>query len=286
MPPGLYQFGTAGAETLVAGDQGDTLIGYGGSDILYGGVGNDRFAGDSPFPATDADVLAKVVNKPSYSSWAVVYEAQTDASAFIAAPVDMLIIPAARNSQTNLLAQEIPWTPAEIEAIRGSGKQLFGYLDVAKINTYTAMWNPAWTVNGGQDATKTGPVPAWLGPLDPKDEHKVTFIVDFVAPNTEGQTTVQLNDAWKKVVLDRVDTLITQGFDGAFLDDVGEYFSLNVPADEPDRTATIAANARAMRDLVKAIHAHAPGFKLISNGGPYILAACRTYAHRRLMLES
>ncbi len=141
-PPSV---GDARANVLSGGPDDDELIGYGGNDTLNGAAGDDRPIGDSPFPADPASILAMISNRPSYTNWGFSYAAQVSTRALIEAPQDMLVIPAARNSNTAALAAETLWTREEVAEIVGSGKQLFAYLDVAKINTYTRMWDPRWT---------------------------------------------------------------------------------------------------------------------------------------------
>ncbi len=261
--------GSASAETLIGATADTTLIGYGGNDHLTGSAGNDTLVGDSPFPVADAGILGLVAHAPAFSNWAIDYSAQTDTNALVQATQDMLVIGAARVSNTGQLSSETLWTPTEIAAIEGSGKEVYGYLDLNKINTYTTMWNAGWNSSVA--------APSWLGAIDPLDKTGQTYLVNFVS-TPAGQTVPVLDPDWEAAVLARAATIAGQGFTGLFLDDPGEYFWRNVPVDPmdptnwsyPPRLAAIAENARAMRDLVLAIHTAQPALKLIVNGAPYL----------------
>jgi|GEM_PF-2237698 len=272
--------GSGESDVRVGGANDDSLVGLGGDDSLSGGAGDDTLIGDAPFAADAAGILGQVKFAPAYTQWAIDYAAQSGTASLDQAPQGMLVISSARDSQTNKIAQEIPWRPDEIAALKdgpSGARELYGYLDLAKINTYTTMWNVAWQPGVSQ--------PAWLGAQSPADVANHAYPVAFTTtPGGPGETT--LNPDWQSIVLARVDAMAAQGFTGLFLDDVGAYFNLHVtpemtanaqktvgkdPVLEQQRLNIVADNARAMRDLVLAVHQEQPGLKLIANGAPFIL---------------
>ena len=260
--------GTSGADTVTASQSGTRIIGFGGNDTLRGGNGDDVLTGDSPYPPGDADILAGVLNAPAFKTWAFCYGAQTDTAVLSAASSQMLVIPLGRDAQTTKLAQEIPWTAQQIATIKAS-HQVYGYLDVAKINTWQstgiAAWDPRWTSDGWATGTPvTGIAPEWLiGGQTKRD----TALADFSVAS------------WKTVLRERILELINRNYDGAFLDDVGEYYA-RVSSGLSNKS--IAASARDMRDLVIDLRNYADSlrppdasgnrFRLITNGDPYILS--------------
>jgi Ca2+-binding RTX toxin-like protein len=155
--------------------------------------------------------------------------------------------------QTGGTPGETLWTSAQVDTI-STGKLVLGYLNVAKINDYTSMWNPNWTDTHTAGGTNVpGQAPDFLRQ-------------DGATANTR---LVDITKAsWIAALHARIDILIAQHFDGMFLDDVLRYY---VPYN-----VTLGASARAMRDLIIDITAYArqqnPNFIVMENGGPDLIS--------------
>lgn len=274
-------YGGANNDTVDGSAGNDTLSGGDGNDFVTGGEGNDIIYGDvrplpNALPNNDAQILAKIANFPGFNTWGLLYQGVNyNLDYLIAAPQRMLIIHAAKTSDTNKPASEVLWDKSEISQIKGSGKVVMGYVDLAKASTYDNYWSAAWTSNGLADGTTTAAAPAWLGQY----QTTATRYADFN------------NLDWQQIVKERIGTMIDQGFNGTLLDDVGEYFTRNmgglsdVASGSKLDAQQITQNAIAMRDFVIAIREYADAkvmardgfvdagnrFQLIVNGTPFLL---------------
>ncbi len=254
--------GGSGNDALAGGDGDDTIVGGDGNDVLSGGAGNDVLYGGLKY--TEQQIIAAAKSKLGAKNFAILYQGSSYTAAGLAASAfDMLVINPAKSSVTNTPNSEVLWTKADLSQIEGAGKILIGYLDVAKVNDYTGEWNPAWTSNHLASGTPTAAAPSWLEGADPNFPN--ARLVDFSAAG------------WLAVLEARIKTMIDQGFQGVFLDDVVRYFARGTAHSD------VAAEARNMRDLIVTLRGYAndyitgkggnpSAFAFIVNGAPYILS--------------
>lgn len=167
------------------------------------------------------------------------------------------------------------FTPAEIAAIQskpGGGAVAVSYISIGEASDFRDDWNPAWTTNGTAAGALTGAAPAWLGPTNPDwpESRKVRY----------------WESGWQDLVFNgsgtgRLDTIVAQGFDAAYLDIVDAYYFWAVEATAADRRpgdpATEADAAARMIDFIVAMTAQArltnPDFFVILQNGAFIIDA-------------
>ncbi len=246
--------GTTGNDTLTGTAGNDTVFGGQGNDSLSGGAGNDILYGDSTAQQTAVDTAYAQFGIRNYG---ILYGgAGYTLDGLSHAAFDMLIIPSARFEDTTKVASEKDWSATEVHTIEttGSGRLVFAYLDIARINTFNSDWNTKWVDSKGQV------VPG--GMLTERVGTTTTYKANYASAE------------WLNVMYARVDQLVADGYSGIFLDDPGDYFVGD--------TATIAANARNMRDLIvnlraradadlAAAHKQPSDFRFIINGAPYLI---------------
>ena len=233
---------------MAGGRAADILMGHGGADTLIGNDGNDILFGERP--AVSNARLAPV------RDFAVIYQGASYTQAgSSASDHDLLIINPARAIPGTVPADEQLWTTGEIAAIRssGTGKLAIGYIDIAAVSDYMTQWSGSWTSNGRSSGTNTpGVAPAFLTNVAINGN---TRLADFT------------KTSWETFLKGRIDTLINQGFDGVFLDDVRIYFSHYTQLG-----ISLATAARGMRDLIITIsdyaRARSPSFIIMENGAP------------------
>ena len=91
-------------------------------------------------------------------------------------------------------------SPTEVAAVKNSGKLFIGYISIGEAEDYRSYWQNSWN---------TAP-PTWL---------------DSVNPNWPGNYKVRYWDtAWQHIVYNYIDTVISQGFDGAYLDIIDAWY--------------------------------------------------------------
>ncbi len=246
--------GGAGNDTLSGGDGDDTIEGGANNDLIYG----DRVVNGITTP-TQAELTAALDVAPTFKSWGLLYQGDNyNVNALKAADHEMIVINPAKDALVYIENSEIYWSNTEIADIKSSGKEVLGYVNLAKINTSTNDWNKDWT--------DSSTAPAWLADKETNTVYEVNF----------------WEDGWDDIVFGRVQLMIDQGFDGTLLDDVLEYY-FRVP--DGSGTAEIVQNAGRMRDFVIDIRDFADQaitardgyldasnrFKLFVNGAPYIM---------------
>ena len=91
------------------------------------------------------------------------------------------------------------WKSADINKMRGEGETVVAYLSIGEAENYRQYWDASW---------KPGS-PQWLGPENPewKGNYKVRY----------------WNMDWQRTVLFQLDTILSQGFDGVYLDIIDAY---------------------------------------------------------------
>ena len=169
------------------------------------------------------------VRRALRAGFGVQYWGQTySANHLAAAPHGLLIIETAKVGASIVgNSQEVFFSPDEIRQIGHSGRRpVLGYLNLAKIEPYRNYWVAALALSAPRETLGPGDAP-WIGPTLGPDG----ALARFWTPE------------WAAILADRVDSLMRQGLDGLFLDDVLQYY------------ASYAATARA-----------SPGFAV--EGGP------------------
>ena len=91
-------------------------------------------------------------------------------------------------------------TPAEVASVKNSGKLFISYISIGEAEDYRSYWQNSWTTGS----------PSWL---------------DSVDPNWAGNYKVRYWDtAWQQIIYTYLDTIIHQGFDGAYLDIIDAWY--------------------------------------------------------------
>lgn len=100
------------------------------------------------------------------------------------------------------------FTPAEIAALRATGKVVLSYLSIGEAEDYRWYWDPTWNDEGPSDPD----APSWLGPFNP--DFPNNYKVRYWQP------------AWQAILYgtpsgpakSSLDRILDQGFDGIYLD--------------------------------------------------------------------
>jgi cysteinyl-tRNA synthetase, unknown class len=133
------------------------------------------------------------------------------------------------------------WKSPEISKLAAK-KWMFSYIAVGQAQTIEWYWQSGWSVGN----------PSWLLSAS---EYSGTYNVAY------------WDAAWQQVVFDSIDRIITDGFDGVFLDQSDPYWNNSFPKGSTP-TSTFMQRSR---DLVCNIYNHAQtkkaGFKIFVNGG-------------------
>ena len=138
------------------------------------------------------------------------------------------------------------WSPAEIAAIKAGGKLAIAYISIGEAEDYRYYWDPAWETNP----------PAWLGPENPDwpGNYKVRFWMS----------------GWQTIVLDYVDRILDQGFDGVYMDIIDAYYYWSEEVGTyPDADNWMIAWVAAIRQHVDA--SGQPSFIMIPQNGAFIV---------------
>ncbi len=159
------------------------------------------------------------------------------------------------------------WTKPEFQAIRAgrAGRKVLAYFSVGEAEDYRGYWKPAWDAN--HDGRPDAGAPAWLGPAN---------------PDWPGNYRVRYwQSAWQSVILGVLDGLVTNGFDGVYLDvvDAFEYFEYDpVSGNWIDQRVNPETGRSYRQDMVlwvRAIAARArvkrPAFRVIPQNGSQLL---------------
>ncbi len=264
--------GWHGEDTLSGGDGNDRLSGEDGADILDGGGGNDLLVGDRTPPTAamleaQAQVIATVQARLRIGDFAIIYQGDDyNVDRLTQIDHDLLIINPAKSISYYQDSRETLWTTEELNTIKSSGKTLAGYINLAKFNDFIEVWDRKWTTDGTAHGSLTASAPDFLGEIDSSFIH--TRLVNYWLPD------------WRNILFSQVDRMISQGFDGIFLDDPGMYFSARGSS-----ANEIAQAAREMRDLIIAVNEYAlakitairgadgaENFLIIINGAPFIIS--------------
>src|SRR5436190_1563994 len=152
-------------------------------------------------------------------------------------------------------------TDTQVAQLRGQGRTVVGYVNVAVTDDARYYWNSSWTSNGHDTGTPIqGQAPSWLDqavPLDfDLDNHQDALIVEYWDP------------AWQQIVIDQAVALVQRGYSGVYLDNVGIYFRVG------EVMGNTALMADRMMDLIHAVRtaitAVNPNAVVVTNTNPYI----------------
>ena len=160
-----------------------------------------------------------------------------------------------------------PWTAADLAAIRAGkpGRKIIAYLSIGEAEDYRAYWHPEW--DPGHSGKKPAPgAPPFL--LGQNPEWKGNYRVKYWQPE------------WQRLILPQVDKIMTNGFDGVYLDIVDGFETFEHDGDDfiDDRLnpETKQSYRRDMVDWVKTIAARArkanPAALIIPQNGSQLLA--------------
>jgi uncharacterized protein (TIGR01370 family) len=280
--------GWFGNDRLIGGSGDDVLIGGAGSDYLDGNEGDDVIYGGSrnlgnSLVGSPTEIANKFTVNPGFKSWGLLYQgSQYTVAQLSQASHEMLVLNPSKSSISDAAASEVLWTKQELHAIANGAttKKLIGYVNTSKVTSSLLEWNAAWTSNGLASGTLTaqGLAQGWLASVD--------------VAQVQTREVNYWQSSWQSLVFQRIDRMISQGFNGAFLDDVSEFFERRVDgltAGSAEFVNQVAINATAMRDFVVAIRDRADSttaqklgvaiselnktnrFQLYVNGAPYLL---------------
>ncbi len=159
------------------------------------------------------------------------------------------------------------WTKEELQTIRQSreGRRVVAYLSIGEAEDYRPYWQKSWDAD--KDGKPDAAAPAFLNTENP--DWKCNYRVRYWHPE------------WQQIMLPAVDQIVSQGFDGIYLDivDAFEFYEYDEatkdwiddrPNSETSRTyrqemiAWVAAIAKRARDK------H-PGFLVIPQNASQLL---------------
>ncbi len=156
----------------------------------------------------------------SIKSWA--YQLQNaDPEEIATSNFDIIVIDYSRDGTDSGM-----YNPEEIEMIKESGKIVLAYLSIGEAEDYRFYWNDSWRENP----------PEWLGKENP--EWPGNYPVRY------------WYEEWHEIIIRYVDKIISQGFNGLYLDriDVFEYWSN--PDNGENFTISVEEAAKLMIDFV------------------------------------
>ncbi len=104
------------------------------------------------------------------------------------------------------------WTPAELQTIRHgkAGRKMIAYLSIGEAENYRSYWKPGWKQNPPDFLMKENP--DWPG------NYGVKFWVK----------------SWQQIILEEIDKITAQGFDGLYLDKVDIFEDFEYDAQKKD----------------------------------------------------
>ncbi|SMX47633.1 hypothetical protein [Maliponia aquimaris] len=167
-----------------------------------------------------------------------------------------------------------PLDPAIVSELRGEGRIVIGYLNVAVTDHNRTYWNDSWVTYSDSNNRDVGPIvagstaPDWL-----RSHHEYATDPD----GTVHGYIVDYTDAlWQQRVIDEAVHLVTPvaqgglGYSGVFLDDVGRYYQ--AAANDPSYDTAQAAQDMVafLGAITSAVRAVAPGAYIAINGGAYL----------------
>lgn len=101
-------------------------------------------------------------------------------------------------------------TNTEVASAQAAGTEIYGYVNLAVTDDARPYWNPAWTSDGTDTGAVNSSAPEWL---KSQPSNSFGYVVDFADAD------------WKQIVIVQAVDLVTRGYAGVFLDDLGQYFT-------------------------------------------------------------
>ncbi|MBI2968230.1 MAG: endo alpha-1,4 polygalactosaminidase [Bacteroidetes bacterium] len=95
---------------------------------------------------------------------------------------------------------EFKFTPAEIAQMKSNGKLVIAYISIGEAEDYRFYWDTSWYSTP----------PSWLGSENP--DWAGNYKVHFWEPQ------------WQNIIFGYIDTIISQGFDGIYMDIIDAYY--------------------------------------------------------------
>ncbi|MES2594010.1 MAG: MJ1477/TM1410 family putative glycoside hydrolase [Verrucomicrobiota bacterium] len=157
--------------------------------------------------------LTTAVMAQSWSPKSFAYVLQADRLAadraavvqkLVACDRDLIVLDASYNTDPGGA-----WTLAELEAIRRGreGRRVVAYLSIGEAEEYRPYWQKSWDAN--KDGRPDAAAPRFLNTENP--DWKGNYRVRYWHPE------------WQQIMLAAVDQIVTQGFDGIYLDIVDAF---------------------------------------------------------------
>lgn len=159
------------------------------------------------------------------------------------------------------------WNPGEINAIRNGrqGRKVVAYISIGEAENYRSYWKKEWDENG-----------------DGKPDKHAPCFLNGENPDWQGNYKVRYwQPEWRQIILDRIDEIVKQDFDGIYMDivDAFEFYEYDEKKEEwldnrknPETKKSYRAD---MVKLVKKIALHArekkAAFLVIPQNGEQLL---------------
>jgi cysteinyl-tRNA synthetase len=160
------------------------------------------------------------------------------------------------------------WTAAQIAKIRAGkpGRRVVAYLSIGEAEDYRWYWKPKWDKN-----------------KDGKPDEGAPSFLNAVNPDWEGNYKVRYWDKqWQAIILDYIDQIQAQGFDGVYMDiiDAFEFYEYDAKKDDwIDNRPNLLTGNTYRQDMIKWVGRIAantrktkPGFLIIPQNGSQLLS--------------
>ncbi|MBI5324941.1 MAG: endo alpha-1,4 polygalactosaminidase [Ignavibacteriae bacterium] len=158
---------------------------------------------------------------------------------------------------------ETKFTKQQINEIKNSGMYAISYISIGEAEDYRYYWKQEWKLNP----------PRWLGPENPNwlGNYKVKFWLK----------------EWQDIVFDYIDTIISQGFDGIYLDIIdGWYYWAEENQQKPDADSLMCRFVINIRNHVNTIKGNLDFIIIPQNGENIIFSTNVTEQLRSQYLNS
>lgn len=176
--------------------------------IGCGPVPLQRLGGYQPNPCDDvADPGSTVTAKGALPGANWMYQLQDAAASYIEATAfEIAVIDYSKDGE-----ESGRYSDTEMAGMKSGGRKLLAYLSIGEAEEYRYYFDPQWV--SWIEGQPTSAAPCWLGRTN---------------PDWEGNYKVQYwSEDWQRIVIDYLDRIIDDGFDGVYLDiiDAFEYWS-------------------------------------------------------------
>jgi cysteinyl-tRNA synthetase len=215
-----------------------------------------------------------VVRNFGYQLQGVSEDRQSQVQELAVAPHDFLVMDFSifGDEASKFLPDEVTDIQHSSVKLGGDGRRklVAAYVSIGEASDFRSYWVPAWTTTGLARDALTANAPTWLGPTNQNfpESRKVRY----------------WDSNWHSIIFNAtgtgwLDQIVSQGFDGAYLDVVDAYFFWSEEVDSSEfRTGdpTDAADAaRRMMTFIVSMSSHArqtnPSFVVIPQNGEFIL---------------